>query len=329
MTDETLSRIERLEARLQDEPDSQALREELLLAFARAGLMNDPRRVRHVAEFVQRFPRAAMARSPLTHVDSEDCPEGFAMVEREWLRHQREHPADLVIAHGVALFIAESHPDRAWDILRNAQRTNPGDSKLCVDAARCCPDARESLALFKHARSLGADHPNLMHWMAEAALDAGELGEAEQVGHELLSLAADLRSAHGERLDWTERAEALWTRASTECKTREEATALVQAIMDHAFWKHWGHTTLGVVMAHRGNMPAAGEHLRRSAQVAGEPRLSSYGPSFRLANQLARHGEWDAIGDYLRAVTTFWSSGEIERWLSQVEQRQQPDLPDD
>ena len=86
MTDETLSRIERLEARLQDEPDSQALREELLSAFALAGLMNDPRRVRHVAEFVQRFPRAAMARSPLTHVDSEDCPEGFAMVEREWLR---------------------------------------------------------------------------------------------------------------------------------------------------------------------------------------------------------------------------------------------------
>ena len=42
MTDETLSRIERLEARLQDEPDSQALREELLSAFALAGLMNDP-----------------------------------------------------------------------------------------------------------------------------------------------------------------------------------------------------------------------------------------------------------------------------------------------
>lgn len=329
MTDEALSKISALEEGLQNEPDSRAIREELLSAYVRAGLLNDPRRVQHVAEFVRRFPRTSTAHSPLAHVDSEDCPEGFATVEQEWLRHQHEHPTDLAIAHGVALFIAESEPDRAWDILRKAQRASPGDSKLCVDAARLCPDPRERLSLFQQARSLGSNHPNLMGWIAEAAIDAAEFGDAEQAGHELLSLAAGLRSIHGELLDWTEQGNALWTRACEVCKTRDEATALVQAITNHAFWKHWGHTTLGVVMAHRGDMSVAGEHLRLSAQVAGEPRLRSYGPSFRLANQLARRGEWDAVGDYLRGIRTFWNSDEIEGWLSRVEQRQQPDLPDD
>jgi hypothetical protein len=70
-----------------------------------------------------------MARCPLVHVNSRECPQGFERIEQEWLRHQREAPTDPEIARRLALFIAEREHDRARGILGEAQRANPSPTR--------------------------------------------------------------------------------------------------------------------------------------------------------------------------------------------------------
>jgi hypothetical protein len=328
MTDEALAEIKALEEQLQDEPGSQEAREGLLLAYVGAHLLNDARRIQHVAEFVRLFPRTSMARCPLAHVDALECPEGFALVEQAWLRHRREHPTDPEIARGLALFIAGAQPDRAREILQDARQANPGDAALRVDAANICAEPRERLSLFQEARRLGSSHPNLRVWIARSAIDAGELDAAERMGNELLASIADLRAVHGERLEWTERGKDLWSRARGNSADEDKAHELVAAIRNYSNWTHWAHTALGVVAARRGNVNAACEHLRVSSEIAGDHRLRSYGPSFRLAQELVQRAQWAAVAEYLRHCRVFWDPDELVEWLSQVEQQQLPEFPD-
>lgn len=330
MRDEAFSSIKDLEEQLLAEPDSQFLREELLSAYVGAHLAHDPRRIAHVVEYVRRFPRTDIARCPFVDVDPVECPDGFAAVEREWMHHRTEHPMDTEIARGLALFLASSDSERprAFLILQEPLEANPKDAELWADAGRVCTEPRERLRLYQQARRLDPSHENLPVWIAWAAMDARDFVEAEQIGRELLSLAAELRAVHGERLDWTDGDGKVWTRARIACKSRSKATELVFAISHNADLTHWGHTTLGIVAANRGDIVAAREHLCLSSKVVGGPRLSSYGPSFRLARELMQHGEWIAIGEYLRGVRTFWDSEDLDGWLVQIERREQPNFPD-
>jgi hypothetical protein len=69
--------------------------------------------------------------------------------------------------------------------------------------------------------------------------------------------------------------------------------------------KHWAHTTLGVMAARRGDVAEARVHLRESAAVGSDYRLSSYGPSFLLVRELCTVGEWNSVADYLEACAVF------------------------
>jgi hypothetical protein len=96
-------------------------------------------------------------------------------------------------------------------------------------------------------------------------------------------------------------------------------------INDHAYRKHWAHATLGVVAARKGDMAEACQHLRESASVVSDFRLSSYGPSFLLARELCGNGEWDAAADYLERCSSFWNPEPLRGWVRQLRERQMPD----
>ena len=102
--------------------------------------------------------------------------------------------------------------------------------------------------------------------------------------------------------------------------------ALTSAITDHAHRKHWAHTTLGVIAARRGNVAEARAHLRESAAVVGDHRLSSYGPSFLLARELCTLGEWNAVADYLEACAAFWNPEPLRGWVQQLREREMPEF---
>ena len=210
------------------------------------------------------------------------------------------------------------------NVLDEALETSPEHPGLWLELGRICPEPTRRLGALQKARGLGASQPNLLTWLARAAIEAGDETAGEQVAAELLSLVKEARAVHGEKLDWRERGRDLWTRARSGSDSDTTARALTRAITDHAHRKHWAHTTLGVIAARRGNVTEAREHLRESAAVGGDPRLSSYGPSFLLARDLCTLGEWNAVADYLEACAAFWNPEPLRGWVQQLRERQMP-----
>jgi hypothetical protein len=164
-------------------------------------------------------------------------------------------------------------------------------------------------------------------WIARAAIEVGDIVRAEATANELLALNVALRQAHGDALEWTEQREELWDRALEATGSRKQASRVVSDISTHAYQKHWAHTTLGLVALRRGDTSEAVKHLRSSSEVRDEPRLSSYGPSFQLAEELCRLGEWSAVTDFLRECERFWDVEVLRALRNDVEQCRVPDFP--
>lgn len=324
-----LSHIDRLEEQLKREPGAKPVLEQLLFAYASEKTWNGPRRVEHIVEYVRQYPRDSWARTPLVSFKRENLPEGWRRVEQEWQRHLQGHPFDCQIARGFALFLAESDWRRALDLLRSVAPANRDDPDLTTDMGRICQEPKERLEFFRRARELGASQPNLLVWIACSSLDADDLDEAERTAQRLLELAAEARVVHGHRLDWRERSQEFWNKALAECGDQAAAHRLVRAHSDHANHKHWGHTVNGVVALRRGDTATALEHLEHSSEVRGNPRLSSYGPSFRLARELVRVEQWDAVAAYLEACRQFWDSALLDSWIDDLRHRRIPDFRDE
>ena len=220
-----LSNIDALEQQLERDPGSKVVLEKLLAAYLTEETWFAPRRFELVHEYVRLFPRDLTARTPYVVLDFEESPEAWRRVEQEWLRHVAEHPSDCAIARGFALFLAESDSERALDVLRTIERDHPEDPELLTDMGRICQEPAARLNLLLRARRVGASQPNLLVWIARAAVDAGELEQAERSGRELLDLAAQARALHQHRVDWRERGSDLWNKAMAECGDPDVALA--------------------------------------------------------------------------------------------------------
>lgn len=324
MTPELEAKLQALEEQLAADPESEELRQEILYEYlAVAG--GEPRRIHHAVEYIRRFPRNDVARAPFVHVDQETFPDAFARIEQEWLRLRTAQPSDPELARGHAALVAPCDRDRAVSILDESLKSNPEEPGLWLELGRICPDPARSLSALQKARALGASQPNLLTWLARASIEAGDSRAAEEVANELLTQVAEARSKYGDQLDWPERGRDLWVRARSTSDSEATAQTLVGAINDHAYRKHWAHTTLGVVAARNGDAAKAVQHLRESASVGSDFRLSSYGPSFLLARALCALGEWDAAADYLEACAAFWNPEPLRGWVSQLRARQMPE----
>jgi tetratricopeptide (TPR) repeat protein len=324
MTPELEAKLQGLEEQLAADPESEELREEILYEYL-AVTGGEPRRIHHAVEYIRRFPRTVVARAPFVHVDQAAFPDAFAQVEQEWIRLRAGQPSDPELAHGHAALVASSDRERAVGILDEALKQNPKAPGLWFELGRICPEPARRLDAFQRARALGAAQPNLLTWLARAAIEAADPVAAEQAANELLAQVAEARSIYGDKLDWPERGRDLWARARSTSDSEATAQTLVGAINDHAYRKHWAHTTLGVVAARNGDAAKAIQHLRESASVGSDFRLSSYGPSFLLARELCALGEWDAAADYLDACAAFWNPEPLQDWVRQLRERQMPE----
>lgn len=324
MTPELEAKLQGLEEQLAADPESEELRQEILYEYL-AVTAGEPRRIHHAVEYIRRFPRMVVARAPFVHVDQAAFPDAFAQVEQEWIRLRAEQPSDPELAQAHAALVAPCDRDRAVGILDEALLQNPEAPGLWLELGRICPEPLRRLTALQKARDLGAAQPNLLTWLARAAIEAGDAVAAEQAANELLVQVAEARATYGDKLDWPERGRNLWARARSTSDSEATAQILVGAINDHAYRKHWAHTTFGVVAARKSDLARAREHLRESASVGSDFRLSSYGPSFLLARELCTLGEWDAAADYLESCSSFWNPEPLRDWVRQLREQQMPE----
>lgn len=322
MSPELEARIAALEAQLVEKPDSRPLREEVLEAFcSEPGELDDARRLPHIIEYIERFPHSSFARCPLAHLRTDAPAAAHAAVEAAWQSHVDDYPSDPLMIRGLACSVANHDRARAGEILESFVCDTP-DAEVWMDMGRIHPDAQTRLASFLQARKLGSTQPNLLAWIAETAIGLDDLEMVEHAGRELLALVDEARRTHGDRIDWRDRE--ILKRARAETASKGEARTLVRAIANAAQHKHWGHTALGVVAARRGDLAGAIDHLHASIAVHPDPRLTSYGPSFRLAAALCQLDAWSEVAKYLQACEAFWHVETLRAYRSDVEQQRMP-----
>lgn len=91
---------------------------------------------------------------------------------------------------------------------------------------------------------------------------------------------------------------------------------------------HHGHLTLGRLALKAGDVDAAEEHLRLAGSVHGSPQLDSFGPDFRLANELLARGRTEVVLEYLDLCGRFWTLGHdaLDRWMAEIRAGRRPVL---
>ncbi len=174
------------------------------------------------------------------------------------------------------------------------------------DPARQARHARAALAAFEAAERhrWRRGHPSLWRQMRRAAIlpditaaamEAGELSKAAAYADEMLAMGMG-PVAPG---NWN-------------------AGNLI----------HYGHITLGRLALMTGDVDAAAEHLRRAGSTHGSPQLDSFGPDFRLANELLAHGRTEVVLEYLELCRRFWKLGTdaLDRWSAQIRAGRRPVL---
>jgi predicted Zn-dependent protease len=233
-------------------------------------------------------------------------------------------PADPQLVRGAAAFVAAESLDEGKRFLKSALAQTPGDPKLWVDLGRMSRDPAERLAAFEKARDAGETLPNLLVWIATASFEASDYGKAERAAGELMQLVADARARFGANLDWPERGGALWKRARHMCSSDSAAGELTDAIAQHAYRKHWAQTVLGRLACRNNDVDRAVSHLRESANVRPEYRLSSYGPSLDLVREVCARGRWDDGLNYLRSWEDAWDHPRLREWIAAVQERRFP-----
>jgi hypothetical protein len=174
------------------------------------------------------------------------------------------------------------------------------------DPARRARHARAALAAFEAAERhrWRRRHPSVLRQMRRAAslpdismaaLEAGELGKAAAYADEMLAMGM------GPVAPWN-----------------GNAGNLI----------HHGHITLGRLALIAGDVDAAEEHLRRAGLTHGSPQLDSFGPDFRLANELLAQGRTEVVLEYLDLCRRFWKLGHdaLDRWSAQIRAGRRPVL---
>ena len=131
--------------------------------------------------------------------------------------------------------------------------------------------------------------------IAEASLEAGEFGKAAALADEMLTRGM------GPAAPWD------WN-----------AGNLV----------HHGHVTLGRLALLAGDVAATEEHLRLAGSTHGSPQLNSFGPDFRLMNQLLARGRTEVVLGYLELCRRFWTPGHgaLDRWTAELRAGRRPVL---
>lgn len=326
--DDLPAKILALEKELRAHSDSDWNFGRLMGAYIDAKLDAHPRRIELILEFISRFPRSRTARCAYVHVEPMEAPEAFESIEALWSRLRTDDATDPELAMGHAALVAGGDRQRAATILREALTHHPEHAELWTELGRIEPDPSEQLLALHKARALGSTQPNLLAWTGRAAAAAKRMDEVHRVGSELMARIETTRNTVSCPIDWEATGRQGWNRIQTALEHDPERRTLVNKLSYYANDKHWAHTFLGLAAAEHGKWDEASDHLLTSAQVWSEPRVSSYGPSFVLAQKHSEAGRWDVVTQYLTACKQLWNPEILDEWLQVIEQRQIPDFDD-
>lgn len=91
---------------------------------------------------------------------------------------------------------------------------------------------------------------------------------------------------------------------------------------------HHANLLLGRVALQQGNISHARQYLMAASATPGSPQLNSFGPNMILGRDLLRLGEKNAVLEYIKACTKFWSLPHAQKlaagWINQMADGDEP-----
>ncbi len=156
-----------------------------------------------------------------------------------------------------------------------------------------------STLLYQLYLRFGKSNKGLLHYMyfyglkkrSYKALNKNQLVRAEALANELITVAGDFKD------DW-----------------------------NYGNAIHHGNTVLALIALKNGDIHQAENYLLKSADTIGSPQLNSFGPNFKLANELLLLGHRDVVLNYLSQVSKFWEMGDafLPVWFKEIEEGNHP-----
>jgi len=266
-----------------------------------------PEAVDELVWWIQRHPRDLQHVASALHMLSHAPYSAYQTVRDAWTAVLATHGDEPDVALAAAQCFAHHESDRALALLARAHETAANDARPARAAGHIW-----RLRAMRYGRR-GADHDRAA---ATEALRWFERALEREPSPCCLDDASEAALAAGE----LERARFLAERLVTQAEAVPATWSTGNAI-------YTGHSILGQVALHDGEIERAKEHLKLAGQTPGSPQLNSFGPELELADALLQRGEREAVVAFLRDVERFWSGrGRIELWCHEIEVGQTPRL---
>ena len=327
MDSKLILEVKAIEKELEADPSSSVLWFQLFQCFlGEKELFCHSIRMKHILQYIKLYPKGEYALTPYVQIDPELSPTEYQELNKIWTEHLENNVEDIEIARGAANHYCMKNRNEAKDILKGILKINPNEESVWLDLARYSIEAEERLEYFQNARKYGSTQPNLLVWIATTAIKTQKYDIVESIANELLVLMQKARDTYGDKLDWKGTNHDRQDKAYELTGDRKSSFKLTQAISTHYYHKHNAYNALGHVALSKNDINTATQYLIQSAEVASEPRLSSYGPSFSLAKELCKKEQWTEVEKYLNLCSLFWEDEILTEWTEIVKNHKVPEF---
>jgi thiol-disulfide isomerase/thioredoxin/tetratricopeptide (TPR) repeat protein len=187
-----------------------------------------------------------------------------------------------------ALALAMRYVERAQKLAPSNPRVATALRSVYQSAAGAERDPAAKVALLVKAADIPGDDRNRFYMLAQLAralVDAGAMPKAAETASALLAEAPKYPD------DW-----------------------------NYGNAIHWGNIVLGRVAVKDGKFDVAAKHLLAAGATKGSPQLNSFGPDWKLAKDLANHGDTAPVLEYIELCRKFWKldRGALDHWASAI-----------
>lgn len=298
----TRSEANQLEADLRVHPDSIETRLRLIGFYTNKGTRPvDRLRLReHVLWMIQKHPEhPATGETALR--DLPDDPEGNIRIEELWSRNIQQHSNDDTVLRNAEKYYFSKDPAEAEHLIRCLHDHDPGDRQWANELA--------TLYLLSGVPGLPK------HDSEEVATEAY---------HQVLEMTAEQRSRDALAGNMADS----YFMAGNLKATRALAQLFLHSPDRRAVQR--ANTLLGRIALRAGDVAAAKEYLRASANCPAMRSIPLSSPITVLAKELLQQGERDSVIDYLVDCGSIWPGLQpvFRIWIEDIQNGRMPDFGD-
>lgn len=284
-----------LEAQLDKNPDDMAAREKLLWKYGLDRFKSQDAKklfAKHVFWVIKNRPASRLAEYQCILIPEVDGPY-YEKGSRLWMKQVRKHSDNPVVIGNAANYIGTNDAGKSAELLLKCRELDRQNPKWPYELGMLCSRERQSenhdsekvkaasakaVVYLEEAYGMMVNEDmrfSMLNNLAKLSFEAGDAAKAEKYARELLDTAS------GKQEHWN-----YWN-----------------AVFD-------GNLVLGRIALAGGKTKEAREFLMKSAEIAGSPQLSTFGPNLTLAKDLFEKGEKDAVLKFFKRFSMFWKGAE-------------------